>query len=151
MGILKKLKLALTLLAFVALFFNAPLVSTAPKCLPSNPNCNPSNPSSSGACQGVQCSIENGIDAAAGNGLSPNQAANQLNNTISSVINIFSIIIGVIAVIMIIIAGFKYVTSAGSDDKIKSAKNTIVYAVVGLIIVALAQTIVKFVADRVTR
>ncbi len=152
MGILQKLKLALTLLAFVAVFFNAPMVSAAtPKCLPSNLNCNPGSSSSSGTCQGVQCSIENGINAAAGNGLSPNQAANQLNNTIASVINVFSIIIGIIAVIMLIIAGFKYVTSAGSSDKIASAKSTVIYAIVGLIIVALAQTIVKFVAHKITR
>ena len=49
---------------------------------------------------------------------------------------------------MIIFGGFKYMTSGGSDDKTKDAKNTILYALVGLVIVLLAQTIVKFVFSR---
>ena len=64
---------------------------------------------------------------------------------LTDIINIFSIIVGVVAVIMIIFGGFKYITSAGNQESIKSAKNTIIYALIGLIIVALAQVIVRFV------
>lgn len=72
----------------------------------------------------------------------------RINNIISDAINIFSIIVGIIAVIMIIVGGFKYITSGGDSGNITSAKNTIIYAVIGLVIVALAQFLVQFVLDK---
>jgi len=69
---------------------------------------------------------------------------------LTEIINIFSIIVGVIAVIMIIFGGFKYITSGGKEEGVKGAKNTILYALIGLIIVALAQIIVKFVLSKAT-
>lgn len=74
----------------------------------------------------------------------------QLNGIIEGAINIFSVIVGVAAVIMIMIGGFKYVTSNGDSNSVNSAKNTILYAIVGLIVVALAQTIVQFTLRRAT-
>jgi hypothetical protein len=46
---------------------------------------------------------------------------------------------------MIIYGGFRYITSGGDSGRVGSAKNTLIYAIVGLIIVALAQLIVNFV------
>lgn len=69
--------------------------------------------------------------------------------TVNRIIDLFSVIIGIVAVIMIMVGGFKYVTSGGDSTKVSSAKSTIVYAVLGLIVVALAQTIVKFVVSKV--
>lgn len=66
------------------------------------------------------------------------------------IINIFSWIVGLISVIMIIYGGFKYITSSGNDANVTSAKNTILYAIIGLVIVALSQIIVRFVISRVT-
>lgn len=77
-------------------------------------------------------------------------AEEQVNNIISTVINIFSLVVGVISVIMIIIGGFKYITSGGDSGNVTSAKNTILYAVIGLVVVALAQIIVRFVVGRLT-
>ena len=73
-----------------------------------------------------------------------------LDTIIKVVINILSIIVGVISVIMIMLGGFKYVTSGGDSGKVKSAKESITYAIVGVIIVALAQVIVKYVLAKVT-
>lgn len=73
-----------------------------------------------------------------------------INNTITMIINIFSTIVGVIAVIMIIYGGLRYITSGGDSGKIGNAKNTIIYALIGLIIVALAQFIVRFVLSKST-
>src|SRR4051812_47648428 len=56
-------------------------------------------------------------------------STNDLSAVIKQVINILSIIVGVAAVIMIIIGGFKYVTSGGDANNIASAKNTIIYAI----------------------
>lgn len=72
-----------------------------------------------------------------------------LNNTIENIIDIFSVIVGIIAVIMIIVNGLKFITSGGDANKVGSAKSGIIYAIVGIIIVALAQFIVKFVITNV--
>jgi len=48
-------------------------------------------------------------------------------------------------VIMIIYSGFRYITSGGSQEKLGGAKNTLVYAIVGLVIVVIAQIIVHYV------
>lgn len=72
-----------------------------------------------------------------------------VESTVATVINVFSFIVGVISVIMIIIGGLKYITSTGDSNKTESAKNTILYAVIGLAVVALAQVIVLFVLNRV--
>jgi hypothetical protein len=67
------------------------------------------------------------------------------SNIAKEVIDIISAVTGILAVIMIIYAGFRYVTSGGSDEAVKGAKNTIIFAIVGLVIVAFAQIIVHFV------
>ena len=79
------------------------------------------------------------------------EASSSVNSIITTVINIFSLVVGVVAVIMIIIGGFRYVTSGGDSGNVSGAKNTILYAIVGLVIVALAQIIVKFVLGKVTQ
>lgn len=73
----------------------------------------------------------------------------KLNKVVSAIINIFSIFVGVAAVIMIIIGGFKYILSSGDSNSTTSAKNTILYAIIGLVIVFFAQVIVKFVLGRI--
>jgi len=73
-----------------------------------------------------------------------------VNNIITTVINIFSLVVGVVSVIMIIIGGLKYITSGGDAGNVSGAKNTILYAVIGLVVVALSQVIVRFVLERVT-
>lgn len=65
-----------------------------------------------------------------------------------TVVNWFSLIIGIIAVIMLIYGGFRYITSGGSSERVGSAKNTLIYAIIGLVIVALAQIIVHFVLNQ---
>jgi hypothetical protein len=77
--------------------------------------------------------------------------AGRIQSIVTTIVNIFSIVVGIIAVIMIIVGGFKYITSGGDSGNITSAKNTIVYAVIGLVIVALAQFIVQFVLTRVNQ
>ena len=57
-------------------------------------------------------------------------------------------LLGIIAVIMIIVSGIKYTTSNGDASKIKSAKDTLTYSVVGLVVAMLAWAIVTFVVGR---
>lgn len=68
-----------------------------------------------------------------------------LDNTLKVVIEILSSIVGIIAVIMIVIAGIKYSSSGGDASSISSAKNTIIYALVGLVVAASAQFLARYV------
>jgi len=79
------------------------------------------------------------------------QGGTNVNSIVTTVINVFSWLVGVVSVIMIIVGGFKYVTSGGESSGVTSAKNTILYAIVGLIIVAISQVIVKFVLSNVAK
>ena len=79
----------------------------------------------------------------------PDSTKSSVNNIINTIINVFSWVVGVVAVIMVIFGGFRYVTAAGNETKTKAAKDTILFALIGIIIVALAQTIVKYVIDLV--
>jgi hypothetical protein len=97
-----------------------------------------------GLCTGANLNLYD--TSCAGNG----QSEQSINKIIHTIINLLSIVVGVIAVIMIIVGGLRYITSGGSDTGITSAKNTILYAIIGLIIVALAQVMVRFVLRQLT-
>ncbi|HSX29896.1 MAG TPA: hypothetical protein VLE73_05040 [Candidatus Saccharimonadales bacterium] len=89
-----------------------------------------------------------GVNVAAG-GKDCSGGDAQINNIVKVIITVFSIVVGVTAVIMIMVGGFKYITSAGDAGAISSAKKTIVYAIVGLVVVAFAQAIVMFVLNKI--
>jgi len=69
---------------------------------------------------------------------------------ISAGVNILSIVVGIAAILMVILSGFKYITSGGEAQKVANAKNSLIYALVGLIIAALAQIMVHFVINQST-
>ncbi len=129
MRIFKKMLLSITVLLTGLLL--APAISYA--------DC--ANPAS--AQEQVQC----GVNAGSGN-TSSQSAPKTLNNLAATIINILSLVGGAAAVIMIIVGGFRYVTSAGNPEGAKSARNTILYAVIGLIVIAVAQIIVQFVLNK---
>lgn len=72
-----------------------------------------------------------------------------LSDAANTIINLLSIVVAAAAVIFIIIGGVKYVTSNGNQEKVTQAKNTILYAIIGLVIVIFAQTILNFVVGGV--
>ncbi len=76
-------------------------------------------------------------------------AENRVTKLINDVINVVSIIAGIAAVFMIIYGGFKFLTSSGNPEATKTGRNAILYALAGLLIVAFAQIIVKFVINKV--
>lgn len=69
----------------------------------------------------------------------------------TTIVNVLLFIIGAVSVIMIIFGGFRYVTSGGDSGGVTSAKNTILYAVVGLVVALLAYAIVNFVLTDVIK
>jgi len=64
---------------------------------------------------------------------------------VSTIVNVLLFAIGTISVIMIIVGGLRYVTSNGDASQVTAAKNTILYAVIGLVVALLAFVIVNFV------
>ena len=62
-----------------------------------------------------------------------------------TVTNVVALLAGVTAVIIIIIAGFQFVFSSGDPQKAASARNAIIYAAVGLVVIVVARSIIAFV------
>jgi hypothetical protein len=67
---------------------------------------------------------------------------------ITSILNIVLGIMGAIAFLMLIIAGFRYTISQGDPGRVSEAKQMIVYTLVGLLVIALAATVVNFVIGK---
>ena len=99
---------------------------------------------------GLNCGAQLTFNAESGSCESSTDSGAQLDGIIETIINILSIVIGVVSVIMIIIGGFKYIVSGGDSSAVTGAKNTILYAIIGLVVVALAQVIVQFVLSSAT-
>jgi len=74
----------------------------------------------------------------------PTTSANSA--TLAVILNIVFAIIGSISVLIIVIAGLKFITSSGKPEEIAKAKDTIIYAAVGLVVCVSAISIVSFVA-----
>ncbi|MDB5160615.1 MAG: rane protein of unknown function [Candidatus Saccharibacteria bacterium] len=67
------------------------------------------------------------------------------NDIIKTVINVLLFIVGAISVVMLIVGGLLYTTSAGDSARVTRAKNTVMYAIVGLVVSFLAFAIVNYV------
>lgn len=93
------------------------------------------------ACEGL------GI-ASGSTDCTPPAGSPNLNTTLGNVINVLSIIIGIISVIMIIVSGLRFITSGGDPNSVNGAKNGLLYAIIGVVIVVFAQMIVHFVINR---
>lgn len=85
-----------------------------------------------------------GVESARGTGV-PTNLANGDGSLVKRVINIMLYAIGVVSVIMLIMGGFRYVISGGQKEAVTAAKNTILYAIVGLLVAIFAYAIIKFV------
>lgn len=100
----------------------------------------------------VKC--PDGTDAGANglascNKLSNTANTNDLMGQANSIINVVIGVIGFVAVAFIIFGGFQYTTSAGDPGKVKKAKDTILYGIIGLVVAMLAYAIVNFVLSSV--
>lgn len=131
MDMLKRFKFFLLATFTILIFGSAPQLAQAVDC-------------NSSTAAAIQCGTDNAAGVPSGS------TPASIDTTITNIINLISIVVGIAAVIMIIVGGFRYITSGGNQEGVKSAKNTIIYALIGLVIVALAQMIVKFVLNKTT-
>lgn len=90
------------------------------------------------------CKRDQAVNAAVCNETATGDPLTGVDGVIVQVVQMLGIVAGVAAVILIIVAGLKFVTSNGDTNGISSAKRTILYAVIGLIIIILAQPIIRF-------
>ena len=104
--------------------------------------------SAQAGCSEGTYTLENGVNCAQGEG-TPAQLFGGEGSIFTTVVNIMLFIIGAICVIMLIWGGIRYTTSAGNAANVTAAKNTIMYAIIGLIIAFLAFAIVNWVLTSV--
>jgi cytochrome bd-type quinol oxidase subunit 2 len=107
----------------------------------------------SASCSTTASSVNSGANLGTTTGaVTCGSSAGVSNSAISKdakkLVDLFSIVVGAVSVIMIIYGGFRYITSGGDSGRVGNAKNTLIYAIVGLVIVALAQIIVHFVLNQ---
>jgi len=132
-SILKKLSQGLLLVPALVLglsFATAPAVSAV--------ECNPDD-----------LNVGSGADCAQGD-----QTPTSLfgdGSVFQTVTNILLFLIGAISVIMLIIGGIRYVLSSGDQAQVTSAKNTILYAIIGIVVAFLAYAAVAFVSGQFTQ
>lgn len=134
---MKKMVLALAIAAGLL----APAAALAAAPTPAYASAFNSTNAKNQACSGISGSEKSGNCAAPGR---------SITSIIRTVLNLLSALIGVVAVVMIMLSGFKFITAAGDAGKVASARSTMIYAIVGLVIVAFAQFITQFVMRQVT-
>lgn len=103
----------------------------------------PITPNVSAACDPSDLSAQSGADCST----TEDQPADLFgeDGVFKVITNVALFLIGAISVLMLIYGGIKYVLSGGESGAVTSAKNTILYAVVGIIVALLAAAIVNFV------
>lgn len=94
------------------------------------------------ACKGVEVSNSASDDCG-------DEAANNTQTIIKRVIDILTIVGGIIAVIVIIVNGIRLTLSSGDSSRVNTARTGIIMAIVGLIVIAIAQALVKFIINKV--
>ena len=104
----------------------------------------PVNVSAADCAEGTAGGATAGINCARGEGTPANLFEGE-DSIFTTVVNILLFIIGAVSVVMLIYGGIRYTTSAGNAASVTAAKNTIMYAIIGLIIAFLAFAIVNWV------
>lgn len=95
-----------------------------------------------------QGGIMGGVQAAKGTGVPTSLFGG--SGIITTITNILLFVAGALAVIMIIWGGLRYATSGGNSANVTAAKNTVLYAIVGLIIAFLAFAVVNWLLGAIT-
>ena len=136
-------KLGTTLAVVVALVLSFSFIATPPVAMAADPaqgNCDTSNINSSGLTglfgNQSECNIR-------GNGQRSDLFGS--GGVVTTIINVMLFVIGILCVIMIIYGGIRYTISRGEDKEISNAKNTILYAVIGLVVAIVAYALVNWV------
>lgn len=77
------------------------------------------------------------------------KSTTNVSQLIGKILNIVLGIVGLIAVLFLVWGGFQYITSAGDEEKVKSAKGTMINALIGVVVVILAYALVRVVTNAI--
>lgn len=102
----------------------------------------------SGRVMAETMSVQDGAEAAKAD-IMPRDLVGP-DGVFTKISNTLLLVIGIISVVMLIYGGFRYIISGGDNKKVADAKNTILYAIIGLIISLLAYAIINFVITAIT-
>lgn len=127
---LRLISLLIVLAACTFTLFSGQLVSATASSNPLDSTCSAPGASDTAFCKTQPDGTTNPVGGPSG--------------VLAKIINLVLIGAGVAAVIMIIVGGFEYVISTGDAQKVNTAKNTIIYALIGLLIAIFAELILKF-------
>ncbi|MDB5163227.1 MAG: hypothetical protein JWO54_156 [Candidatus Saccharibacteria bacterium] len=110
----------------------------------------PVAPTASAAdCGTASEGIQAGINCAEGKDV-PGTLFGGSDSIFTTIVNVLLFLIGAISVIMLIYGGIRYTTSGGNSANVTAAKNTIMYAIIGLIVAFLAFAVVNWVLSAIT-
>jgi type IV secretory pathway VirB2 component (pilin) len=87
--------------------------------------------------------LQKGVDVMHADGM-PTQIIG-VDGTFNNIINTILYVAGIVAVAMLIIGGIRFMVSRGDKDKVQKAKNTVIYAIIGLVLVIFSYAIVNFI------
>jgi hypothetical protein len=99
---------------------------------------------------GAQCDPSGGIQGGIDCTQTENTQDADLTSIFTTVVNVLLFVVGAISVIMLIIGGIRYTISGGDSGNVTAAKNTIMYALIGLVVAFLAFAIVNWVLGAIT-
>ena len=134
LNLLKRATLTITALLAITVPFSLPVSAASPTGIKPN------------LCAGANLQFNSDCKS----GVTDKEAMEDFNRIVHNFVNLLSTIVGIVSVFMIMVGGLKYITSGGDSSKVTGAKNTIIYSLVGLIIVAFSQSIVRFVLNKAT-
>ena len=124
----------------IAITFSTLLAVMAPFAIASTARAALFTNSANQACRGVALDGTDKCD---------DKASSKLDTLLGTALNLFSLVVGVLAVIMLIVSGLRMILSGGDSAQVTSARNSALYSLIGLGIVAMAQFIVRFVLEKV--
>jgi uncharacterized membrane protein len=99
--------------------------------------------------QSAACSALNGTNGSGGCAAAAGTPLFGTGGTFTAIINLLIFIVGAVSILMVIIGGLRYVLSGGDSAGVKSAKDTILYAIIGVIVAAIAYALVNFIVTKI--
>jgi Type IV secretion system pilin len=110
----------------------------------------PSGALAANACSpNLQNPLQSGADCSHANGTSNNLFAT--NGVFQTVANTLIFLVGAVSVVFLIIGGLRYVISNGDSKQVEAAKNTILYAIIGIVVAVIAFALVQFVINALAK
>lgn len=101
------------------------------------------------ACAGLN-TLDSSTSTTSSNTTCSGSGESSIRHLVSTVVSILSLIIGIASIIVIIISGLNFITAGGDSNKVASAKSTLIYALVGVVVAVSAQFLVHFAINTTT-